>query len=852
MNWSSLLGDGTDVNRSAPADVSGLTSGVAAVAAGPSSLHTCALTSGGGVMCWGSNFSGDLGDGTTTARATPVAVVGLGSGVTSLSVGNTHSCAVLTGGAVKCWGGNTYGQLGDGTTVDRLTPVAVVGLPGPVTRVTAGVNHSCAVTASGSAMCWGDNSAGQLGDGTMASRLTPAAVSGLTSGVTEVAASYRYTCALLASGGVKCWGLNTSGQLGDGTTATRVTAADVTGLTSGVTAVAAGEHHACAVMASGGVKCWGANDAGQIGDGTVTTRLTATEVMNLAQAASAVSAGEDHTCALAIDGGVQCWGSDAYGTLGAGSEIRRLTPAGVSGLGSGVSAVSAGYWHVCARTSDGGARCWGGNGYSQLGDGTTTSRSTPVMVSGLSGNVAAVAGGVGHTCALMDTGGVVCWGGNSDGQLGDGTTTPRTWPAPVSGLTSGVQSIAAGWDHSCAVTSTGGVKCWGSNRSGELGDGTTTPRTTPVDVAGLSSGIVKVAIGSSYTCALTDAGGVKCWGFNGNGELGDGTTTTRSTPAYVSGLTSGVVAIAPGSVHACALMSGGGIRCWGYNGWGQVGDGTVSRRLTPVSVAGVTGATALASGSWHSCAVTGSGGAKCWGLNSNGQLGDGTMTGRLVPTNVSGLAGVAAVTAGMLYSCALTTGGGVTCWGDGTSGQLGDGRAMMRLWPTNALGFGATIALTNLTQVYDGTPKPVTVATTPPGLDVTVTYTGIGATIYGPSQSAPSGLGTYAALAVVTDAGYSGSGSATATLTIMGQAPAVTAVIPSFGLVSGGTPITVIGTDFSRRRNRADRGRRSRERGRGERDDDHGGDAGARGGRGGRRGDERRRRGGNARGRLHL
>lgn len=357
---------------------------------------------------------------------------------------------------------------------------------------------------------------------------------------------------------------------------------------------------------------------------------------------AAVAAGSAHSCALTAAGGVECWGWNQYGQLGDGTTQDRHSPVAVAGLSNGVVAISVGDVHSCALTVAGAVKCWGSNDRNQLGDGTSTRRSTPVAVSSLSSGVVAISAGGSHSCATTATGGVKCWGFNTSGQLGDGTTADRKRPVAVSGLSSGVVAIATGAVHSCALTSSFAVKCWGGNYRGQLGDGTATARSTPAPVASLSSGVAAIAAGGGHSCAVTHAGAARCWGSNDFGELGDGTTTERRRPVAVSGLSSGVVAITASFGHSCISTREGAAKCWGWNLFGQLGDGTATNRSSPVAVSGLSrGVVAIRAGNTHSCALTLGGGARCWGLNGSGAIGDGTTTGRLVPTPVSGFAGLA-------------------------------------------------------------------------------------------------------------------------------------------------------------------------------------------------------------------
>jgi len=357
-----------------------------------------------------------------------------------------------------------------------------------------------------------------------------------------------------------------------------------------------------------------------------TTPAPTSTALPPASAPTIIDAGDLHACAVSVGGGLKCWGDNEYGQLGDGTTTVRLTPRGVAGLASGVQAVTAGGAHTCAVTTAGAVLCWGDNSFGQLGDGSSGTQSSPVAVVGLGSGVQAISAGGKHVCAVTTSGAVLCWGDNTDGQLGDGSSRTQSTPAEVVGLDSGVRAVAAGGEHTCAVTASGAVKCWGDNTNGQLGDRTIDGQSSPVDVAGLGQGVQAISAGSEHTCAVTAGGAVKCWGRNTNGQLGDGTIWDQSSPVDVAGLGQGVQAISAGRDHTCALTSEGALKCWGDNINGQLGDDTTQNQTAPVDVARLSsGAQAVSAGRRHTCAMTISGKVDCWGANDSGQLGDGTL-----------------------------------------------------------------------------------------------------------------------------------------------------------------------------------------------------------------------------------
>lgn len=621
-NFAGNLGDGTNNDSpTAPVDVVGLSSGVLDIKSGIS--HTCALLSTGGVKCWGLNGSGQLGNNSTLSSNVPVDVSGLTAGVSKIYTGGNYSCALLTATqGVKCWGENTKGTLGDGTNVSKSVPIDVLGLMFGVLDLTVSVDNTCAITTSNALKCWGSNINGQLGDGTTVNRNSPTNVVGLSSNVTKISISSSHACALLTDVTIKCWGVNTFSELGDGTFSQSLVPVTATNLTGSIQDVQVNSNSTCILKADERVYCIGNNTDDMLGDGNPTYFLRIPQkVFNSGNNIKAASMGKNHTCYINSTNGIECFGDNLYGQIGDNTSYQRAIPTPVFGLSSGVTALAAGRYHSCALLNTGTVKCWGRNSYGQLGDNSNTLRRTPVDVLGLTNVIAIVAGGS-HSCALINTGAVKCWGYNGDGQLGDNTTISRITPVAVTGLSLPVTSLTAGFTHTCGILNNGTVNCWGSNDDGELGNGTTTRSSVPVNVSGISSGATKVSGAQFATCAIV-AQAVKCWGANYSGELGDNTWNQSSVPVDVIGAHSNIIDImASGddySDYVCGLTTLGGMKCWGDNGSFEAGNEQLDRygNETAKDVVGLkTGVSQLVQGKGlHNCVIGIDGNLKCFGSN---------------------------------------------------------------------------------------------------------------------------------------------------------------------------------------------------------------------------------------------
>ncbi len=625
-----------------PVQVSGLTD-ITAIAAGH--WHTIALKDDGTVWAWGSNRLGQLGATTSetcysgyfgsgfSCSTTPVQVFGL-TDVDAIAAGSAHTLALKSDGTVWAWGSNRLGQLGDGTTINSATPVQVSELTDVIAIAARGYllrsffgsllpqGYSIALKGDGTVWAWGNNSYGQLGDGTMTNSTTPVQVLGETAPYTVYNYSLGGTVSGLADGetvvlqnnGVDDLAITLNGAFTFSTPVSDLAAYNVAVLTHP-------DNQFCRVN----------NGSGTI-NGTNILDVSVT-CFDLFTDVTAIATGDNHTIALKNDGTVWAWGSNWKGGLGDGTTTDSSTPVQVFGL-TDVAAIASGGSYSIALKTDGTVWAWGANVYGvstteKCANGSSCS-TTPVEVSELK-DVTAIAGGASHIIALKPDGTIWARGNNDFGQLGDGTTTYSTTLVQVSGLTDVIAITANGY-HSVALKNDGTLWTWGSNRFGQLGATTFETcssisfgsgfscSTTPVQVSDLTD-VTAIAAGYAKTVAVKNDGTV--WESRSN----------YSTLVQVSGLTD-VAAIAAGYGHTVALKTDGMLWAWGNNDWGRLGDETNTDSTTPVQVSGLTDVTVIASGRYYTVALKIDGTVWAWGNNTYGVLGDGTWTHRSTPVPV--------------------------------------------------------------------------------------------------------------------------------------------------------------------------------------------------------------------------
>lgn len=720
-------------DQPAPAPVGAVA--VIHTAAGDS--HACAVVQGGvtpgGVFCWGANESGQIGSPARDPSPWPVQVPLLRDAV-QVAAGLNFSCALLADGQVLCWGANDAGQLGRGSMANPVPnpylPAQVMDLE-PAVAIEAGARFACAIMVGGAVRCWGRNDSGQLGSGEIGSpQPRPVPVVGL-SGAVQISAGLAHTCARLADGAIRCWGRNDVGQLGNGTESAleplpqqvrAITAADdldvnfeytcavqtgrlfcwgappwpadaATGVLSAVPLqvpgiadaqdVAAGYLHMCVRRLGGTVECFGANSLGELGRGTAGERQGVAAVVGLRDAVQLVAGGL-FTCAVRTTGTLECWGFNSRGALGGGRETPARQPEIVPGL-EGVVEVAGGNAITCARTSGGAVYCWGDSSRGGAGRGARAGSHVPGPVIGITQAID-IAVGESDACAVLATGEVACWSGAT-------TLTPTMFgmPAPAAAVTLGSQ-------HACALLIDGTVACWGDNNQGQVGTGTVGGYVQdPQRVAGLSD-VTVLDAQANTTCAARAGGDVLCWGLLFERLIPQipGPWPPQYVPTPTRRFTlEGITSLGVQLVHVSALAGGRVSR------WLVTIPGVLHGGLEPLFGTQDI-ATHLAADLAHACAVTDNGEAWCWGYNYNYQVGPQTETDLSRPQPVYGLGQVADVGTGNLHSCAVLASGRVACWGSNARGEAGINPGWL---PAPVVGLGGSTVLGRVRDSF-GIPIP--------------------------------------------------------------------------------------------------------------------------------------------------
>jgi alpha-tubulin suppressor-like RCC1 family protein len=622
--------------------------------------HSCALLADGTISCWGDDDFGQVGNGAAAGDVgspSPTLALPGGATATAIAAGRRHTCAVLDDGQVSCWGSDDHQQLGNGLAGSRDAPTDLVALPvgRRAVAITAGWEHTCAVLDDGAVTCWGRSDFGRLGGGALTDdAATPIAPVALPEGRTAVAlaAGLAHTCALLDNGGISCWGLNANGQLGTGGGAPQLTPSGVLAMAA-ASAISAGNFHTCAVLTDSRVTCWGADATGQVGNGATAGDVLAppqpiTARLSVLPGVNTIDTGTNHTCAVDEMRSVHCWGSGLDGKVGTGSPVNASNPSPSDPLVIPgdvlVTAVATGEGFTCALLVDGRISCWGLNTSGQLGTGAagptpTLSPSPGRFLPGDRRAVQLVAGDT-HACALAEDGSVACWGGDFDGQVGNGNGAQGAVAEPTL-VNLGARSataVTAGENHSCAVLDDGTFSCWGDATSGKLGNGTAAPDlyapSSPITVPG-PAGVATISAGDFHTCAVLTDGDYVCWGFDNSGQLVNGAGGASSIPSPVndaSGAGQPLASISAGGSHTCATWVGADFACDGADGSGQRGDGNDANNGTPTQILNrrliSTTVVQISAGGSHSCGVFSLfpdfyNSLLCWGADGSGQLGNG-------------------------------------------------------------------------------------------------------------------------------------------------------------------------------------------------------------------------------------
>lgn len=645
--------------------------------------HACAITSSGvdaagTIKCWGSNSRGQLGDGTTTASTSPVSITtGVGTGAKAIAAGAFHTCAISSADGLWCWGANDSQQAvgAAAPTGDQTSPIQVSSGTS-FTEISAGYDHNCAITSGSELSCFGSNSSGKTGAGTSTGVRDAGLISDSGTSYSKVSVNSEHSCGITTGNVLKCWGLNSNGRAGQGVTST-LTTPTVTDSGVSYSTISTGNESTCGITTGNALKCTGRGDQGALLDVVVNDR-TSMQVVQSGTNFADVKAGQDGTWALTTSNTVLYGGfRTLFSFIGDGkSSVSRATAVQFDGTRV-FSSVDNGFgseYATCA-ISGGKIRCVGHpDSTGSFGLGSNPDATGFVWVDAVN-SYTMVATGRKHMCAIGTDSKLYCAG---DGTVSGVGATSNTLQL-VDGA-SDYQSISIGRETSCGILTNGTLKCWGLNNYSQVGNNSTVTVSSPTVIdSGVSYS--KVSVGVQHACGITTSGSVlKCWGRQLDGRLGNGATSEANvgTPTTID---SGYTEVSVGVKHGCAITTGGALKCWGFNTDGRIGDGSTSTRSTPVTVDGANTYTKIALGDVNSCAVRSTAKVYCWGSYQQGLIGS-TFADVLTPSIVDSGSSYTEIEVGRNKACGLTTTGRIRCWGNNQYNSIGD---YNRMWLPRAI-----------------------------------------------------------------------------------------------------------------------------------------------------------------------
>jgi alpha-tubulin suppressor-like RCC1 family protein len=724
-----------------PVTKTGVLAGKKLVSLTAGDAFTCALDSSGIAYCWGANGVYQLGSGSGAANSVDPVLVSGGKRFSMISAGDSFVCGLDTNGAAYCWGYGlgAVGQAGATANLNTATAVKTTGLSGRVfSDIESGPSHACMIQKDGKEMyCWGRNTSGELGQGNTTATTAVVAVpmTGALNGKSLVSSTLggNSTCVVETLGGIYCWGGNSVGQAGQGTVGGNILAPTLVPGTGAGTALQFNDVDTygatvCATTTASTLYCWGNNNYGQLGLSNTTNLSTPTRVITTGdlknKEMSAISIGSNHVCATDDDGAAYCWGANGYGQLGVGTTVSTSTVP-VS-LTPHFTQVSAGRFVTCAVSAAGAGYCWGDNTYATVGNGASggsisTPSVLPTLTGGLAGQrLASIAVGERQACALTAAGKVFCWGSQNYGEIGvNSLTGARLVPTQItdSAAIAGkvISQITAGSTNVCALDTAGAAYCWGRGDHGTVGNNATGHVLTAqaVTMPAGAGGFSKVSLGGYSACGIGLATKfLYCWGYNDLYGLGVGDNVRKIRPTAQSPARP-TIDVTFGSEHGCSIGTDTNTYCWGVNSLGQLGRGNYSAATTIVVQPSAVKFTQLSTtGSANTtCGITTQKVAYCWGSGGSGQIGDGAQTTAPAPTAVrDGIAFDRITTADQVTCGIVSASGDMKCWGvNGGNGRFGVGTTTSSITPVDAAITTAPAVPAPVSTCYS--PQAVTPAT---------------------------------------------------------------------------------------------------------------------------------------------